>query len=191
LLAKWPWTNISTTNLLLVMDFERHKLFLKCFTRYEPDIHAFVRSLVQRRDDATEIMQEVAVKLWEKFELFDESRDFRTWACGFARYEVLAFYRDQARDRLVFDIELVGLMADEGIADSQSQQRQEALVDCLEKLKPSDRQLVMNAYASDQHIKAIAAQHGKSATSVYKVLHRLRLTLLDCIQRSLAAGGAS
>ena len=45
-------------------------------------MHGFVRSLVPRREDAAEVMQEAAVVLWEKFDEFDSSRDFRKWACG-------------------------------------------------------------------------------------------------------------
>ncbi len=52
-------------------DKERHHQFLRLFTANEAAIHGFVRSLVSRRADAMEIMQEVTVVLWEKFDEFE------------------------------------------------------------------------------------------------------------------------
>ena len=80
---------------------DRHREFLRCFTANEAAIRAYVRRLVPLRSDADDVMQEVAVVLWEKFDEFREGGDFRAWALGVARFEVLAWLRDKARDRLV------------------------------------------------------------------------------------------
>lgn len=89
----------------------QHRQFLRLFTEHEPALRTFVRSLVPTHSDASEVMQDVAVVLWEKIGGFDEARDFRKWAFGVARYEALAFMRDRARDRHVFDERLIAQLA--------------------------------------------------------------------------------
>ena len=46
---------------------QHHDNFLRLFAVSEPALRAFVRSLVPRREDLPEVMQEVAVVLWRKF----------------------------------------------------------------------------------------------------------------------------
>lgn len=77
----------------------RHDDFLRLFTVCEPALRAFVRSLVPRREDVPEVMQEVAVVLWRKFGDLADPGDFRKWAFGVARLEALAWICDKARDR--------------------------------------------------------------------------------------------
>ena len=53
-------------------------------------------------------MQGVALVLWAKFEQFREDGDFRSWAMGIARYEVLTWLRDRGRDRVTAAEERTG-----------------------------------------------------------------------------------
>ncbi|MBN8626442.1 MAG: DUF1501 domain-containing protein, partial [Planctomycetes bacterium] len=46
-------------------------------------------------------MQDISLVLKQKFDTFQGHGDFRRWAFGVARFEVLAWRRDKARDRLV------------------------------------------------------------------------------------------
>jgi RNA polymerase sigma-70 factor (ECF subfamily) len=59
---------------------QRHDQFLRLYTANEPAIRAFVRRLVPTRADAADVIQEVALVLWRKFEGFDSQEDFRRWA---------------------------------------------------------------------------------------------------------------
>jgi RNA polymerase sigma factor (sigma-70 family) len=86
-------------------ETQRHNRFLRSFTANEQAIRAYVRRMVPTRGDADDVMQETSVVLWEKFDTFREDGDFRTWAFGVARYEVLAWLRDKGRDRLVLNEE--------------------------------------------------------------------------------------
>ena len=84
-------------------------------------------------------MQEVSVVGWRKFDELDHPDNFRAWACGIARYEVLMYRRKVARDRFVLSDELDQLVAEEGIEELGLRQQQlEALEGCLEKL-PEER----------------------------------------------------
>ena len=95
---------------------DQNRQFLRLFTEHEPALRMFVRSLVPTRADASEVIQDVAVVVWEKIGEFEEARNFRKWAFGVARYEALAYLRDRSRDRHVFDDELVARLADKVVA---------------------------------------------------------------------------
>jgi RNA polymerase sigma-70 factor (ECF subfamily) len=154
---------------------------------HEPALRTFVRALLPSSNDATEVTQEVAVVLWQKFGDFDATRDFRKWAFGVARYEVLAFLRDKGRDRHVFDADLVNKLADEADgAGPRHEAQREALENCLKKLPEQRRALVLAAYAKGVRIDELAERRGQSAMSLYKALHRIRQSLLECVERTIA-----
>ena len=104
-----------------------------------------------------------------------------------ARYEAMAYLRDRARDRHVFDVELVGRLADDAEAAQQRHEAQrEALNTCLQKLPEAQRSLVLAAYAIGTRIDEFATQRGQTAMSLYKLLHRIRQALLECVRRTIA-----
>jgi len=166
---------------------KRHQQFLRAFTTNEPAVRAFVRRLVPSRTDADDVLQEVAIVLWEKFEDFRDGGDFKSWACGIARFKVLAWLRDKGRDRLVLDDDVVGLIADESLRqESHLQQQRVALEACFEKVPQQDRELLTQAYQPDARIQDVAVNSGRSIGGFYQWLHRMRLMLLKCIQREQA-----
>ena len=169
------------------LNDQHHDQFLRLFAAHEPALRTFVRSLLPSLADVSEVMQEVAVVLWQKFAEFDATRDFRKWAFGVARYQALAYLRDRARDRHVFDDELVGRLADEAVAAGPRHEAQrEALETCLQKLPAHQRELVLSAYTEGTRMDELAAQRERTAMSLYKLLHRIRQLLLECVRRTVA-----
>ncbi|MEX2578918.1 MAG: sigma-70 family RNA polymerase sigma factor [Verrucomicrobiales bacterium] len=168
-------------------DQDLHRPFLRLFTSNEAAIRAFVRRLVPGRADADDIMQEVSVVLWEKFATFRDDGDFRSWAFGVARFEVLAWLRDKGRDRLVLNEKVVDLLAAESaeVEPLLSRQR-EALETCIERVAPDQRGLLMQAYQPGTRIRELAAETGRTESGLYQWLYRMRRTLLDCIRKTLA-----
>ena len=173
------------------LNEQHHDQFLRLFAEHEPALRTFLRSLLPSRGDASEAMQEVAIVLWQKFAEFDVSRDFRKWAFGVARFEALAYLRDRARDRHVFDDELVGRLTDEAAAEHRHELQREALETCLQKLPETQRALVLAAYAKGARMDELAAHRRQTAMSLYKVLHRIRQSLLECVRRAIARGEVS
>ncbi|MEM7602243.1 MAG: sigma-70 family RNA polymerase sigma factor, partial [Verrucomicrobiota bacterium] len=142
---------------------ERYEQFVSLFTRHEPGLRAFVRSLVFSWDDANEVMQNTGLVLWRKFDSFDQETDFMRWACVVARFEVLAWRRDKARDRHVFDEDLVNMLAEESADDHEVLARERrALEICLQKLPEKQRRIVISAYEPGVRLNQVAEALGKS-----------------------------
>jgi RNA polymerase sigma-70 factor (ECF subfamily) len=166
---------------------ERHDRFLRSFTASELAIRAYVRRLVPTRADADDVMQEVSVVLWKKFEEFREDGDFRAWAFGVARFAALAWRRDKARDRLVLDEHVVAKLASETAEQEPHLLRQrEALEKCMKNVQPEQRELLMRAYQPESRIQDVASRSGRSIPGFYQWLHRVRRMLLDCIRRRIS-----
>jgi RNA polymerase sigma-70 factor (ECF subfamily) len=164
-----------------------YKSFVQLFARHEPALRSFVRPLVSTWDDMDEVIQQACVVLWLKFRDFEEGTDFLAWACTIARFEVLKLRRRQARDRHKFGDELITLLADEGAAESARRERERRALDlCIERLPERQRELIQRCYSGVSTIKEVAESLGRSATGLYKALDRIRLLLLECIERTLA-----
>jgi RNA polymerase sigma-70 factor (ECF subfamily) len=164
--------------------------FLRLYAEHEPSLHGYVRSLVPTRDDAREVMQEVAVALWRKFGDLARAAEFRPWAFGVARMEVMAWRRDRGRDRHFFGEEAMTIIARESEQMTRQLDAQhDALEECLGKLPSAQGALVREAYAPGVRIDLLAARQGRSAMALYKILHRIRLALIDCTRSVLAREG--
>ena len=173
-------------------DPKQHNQFLRLYVDNEESLRGYVRSLLPTLEDAREVMQNTAAILWKKFDQLDDPENFRKWAFGVARFEVLGYRRDRARDRHVFSEELILQLASESerLSDKKLDEIR-ALKKCLSKLPEKQRELVSEAYSEKIKIHEIARREGRTAMSVYKVLHRARIALADCVQTALQAEGGS
>lgn len=157
---------------------------------HEEALRLFIRSLLFNQEETREVMQEVAVVLWRKFDDSLDSLSFRRWAFGVARMEVLSFRRDRARDRHSFGNAVVELLEQTVQEDSTTLEAERtALEVCLNKLPAEQCKLVQSAYEPGVRIDEYAQEHGWTAMALYKKLHRIRLQLMECTQQELASEG--
>lgn len=165
---------------------ENHEAFVELFTAHEQALRAFVRTLVPTWHDADEIVQEVALTAWRKFAEFEIGTSFISWICMIARFKALSYRRKMARDKLSFNSELLELMADEGLDESDKRKREYlALETCLAKLSEKQRRWVMLAYTPGFSVKEEAERDGVRPDTFYMRTNRIRKTLFDCIQKTL------
>ncbi len=153
----------------------------------------YVRSLLPGDSAARDVAQQANARIWELRGDFEPGTNFKAWAFSIARFEVLNYRKQQARDsRLVFQDELEQTIAAE-LADDRDdiQQRHEALKGCLQKLRAEDRQLLLHRYSRAGTLTEYAALVGRSVGGLKVTLHRLRSALLNCIERSIRAGEAT
>lgn len=169
-------------------DREQHDRFLRLFMEHEDALRLFVRSLLFNQEESREIMQEVAVVLWRKFDDSLDSAAFRRWAFGVARMEVLAYRRDRSRDRHTFGSDIAELLERAVQDDSGTLERERiALEVCVGKLPADQRELVHTAYQPGVRMSDLARKLGWTAMALYKKLHRIRLQLMECTRRQLAS----
>jgi RNA polymerase sigma-70 factor (ECF subfamily) len=104
--------------------------------------------------------------------------------------EVMAFRRDRARDRHRFGDHVFELLAQSTSENRDTLQKErDALETCVEKLSSDQRHLVAAAYTSQTTMNELAESMGRTAMSLYKKLHRIRMNLLECVRQELAKEG--
>lgn len=151
-------------------------------------LFGYVLSVVHHLDDTQDIVQETCRTLWEKFDEYDASQPFSSWAIGFARYKVLQHLERARRGREGLDSYAAERIAElwQQSATEQDQQRVEALRSCISKLDEQQRSLVQQCYDGTSSVREVAQRLGRSASSLHNTLNRIRQQLLECIRRTLA-----
>ncbi len=160
--------------------------FIEALTRHQPALEAFCHANLGNREDAREMLQATCVKLWQKAADWDPDTEFLPWAFTVARFTILSHYRDQKRDRLIFDEDVIQAMAeDTEEAATAYDVRREALSKCLKKLNPKQRVLLHDHYAVSQSLREIAETSDRSLSAVKMTLLRIRQQLSVCIERQI------
>lgn len=151
------------------------------------NLFAYILTLLPSLEDANDVLQQTNLVLWSKRSEFSPGSNIQAWACRIAYFEVLAYRQRWRRDRLQFDNDLVGQMAEEigavPLADTESELQ--ALALCTESLSPSDRELLDMRYQEALSAPEIAAKVSRSAVAVRKALFRIRAALHRCVDQRL------
>ncbi len=167
---------------------EAEARFLRCLSLERRRLHHFIYSLVPNMADAEDVFQQTTVTMWKRFSDYDQERDFYAWACGVAYHTALNFRRAAKRKRLLFSDELVQLIADERVAGAErSRHRLDLLQDCLALLPERDRELVRSVYEDGSSAREIAERLGKAVQTIHNRLSKVRLDLLNCIERKASS----
>ena len=161
--------------------------FVCLLTEYQNAIYAYILTLISDRSRARDLLQETNLTLWKKAKDFEEGTNFLAWARKVAYFHVLAFRRKMARDRLVFDDDVLDYLAErqDERADEVSN-KTEALRVCLQKLPKAQRELVQARYQPGGSVKDMAENMQRSVGSISQTLYRIRHTLLTCIEKTMA-----
>ena len=163
--------------------------FVAMLTASQNAIALAVRALMPGERSVDEVVQQTNAKIWHKRGEFDAGTNFRAWANAIARFEVLNYRKQQARDaRIKFSDELEHIIVAEtaGI-DDEMLNRQSALRECLKDLKSESREMLLSRYSGEETLAQLAARVGRSVGGIKVTLSRLRTALLECIQRRLLA----
>ena len=164
--------------------------FVRLMTEHQGRLFAYILSLLGDPDAANDVLQETNVVLWRDSGEFRPGTNFKAWSFRVAHFQVMAWRQRQIRDRLVFEddmLEVLAFAARE--ADDTFDARQQKLTGCLEKLNPTHREMIRRRYAEGSPLSSIAQERGMTANAVMQALFRIRQSLMQCVAR-FSEGGA-
>jgi len=134
-----------------------------------------------------DILQNVNVKIWEKRHEYDPARPFYTWACAFAKFEVMNHRKSIARDRRLFSDAFIEEMAARlAEPDPDASRRLAFLEPCRRELSGNLRQIIDWFYEDRMSIADIAKRLGRNDGSVANSLYYARHLLRLCIEGKIA-----
>ncbi len=157
-------------------------------TEIQMPLRLYVQSLLPGDSSASDVVQQTNTTIWKKRADYTPGTNFKAWSFAIARFEVLNYRKQRARDsRFVFSGELEQIFAaDLSEKNDDSEKRHLALQQCLGRLRSADRDLLMHRYSSTAGtLEVYAKQTGRSPGGLKVTLHRLRNTLLNCMQHQL------
>jgi RNA polymerase sigma-70 factor, ECF subfamily len=164
----------------------RHQEFVRLFQRNERKIYGYILSLIPNIAAADEISQETNLRLWEQFDKFDPRKDFVSWACTIAYYQVLTYRKKTQREPVRFNTDLLDILADRATERRDDlAARQSHLLDCLGQLSEFKRQSIRLYYSLGLTAKSVAEKLGRNVTAVEKTLVRARHDLRDCMEAAM------
>ena len=162
--------------------------FVQALTECQEAIRGYCYAKLSNWSDVEEAVQATNVKLWEKQSDWDRERPFLPWALGVARYIILSQVRDQQRERLVFDEDVMTMMERHLVSAAETtSERVHALRNCLAKVEDEPREILKAYYAEGYSIAELEKSMNRSASGIKSMLFRLRKILADCINSELRA----
>jgi RNA polymerase sigma-70 factor (ECF subfamily) len=168
-------------------EADRTTAFLELLTTHERALSIYVHSLVPRDTAAEDILQQTKMLLWKHFDDFQIGTNFLAWARKTAFHQILTHRRQKKREHLPLDevaLEALGMAVTQLAGDVS--QRQDALRACLTRLPKEHRQLVQLRYYEDLEIDQVAEKLRRTAGAVYRALSRVRMSLMECVERQIA-----
>src|SRR5437879_12865989 len=75
------------------------KLFLAQFLKAERRIFAYILTLLPHRADAEDLLQQVSLIMWEKFDAQAPPEDFAAWGSRIAYFKIRDYRRTLRRSR--------------------------------------------------------------------------------------------
>lgn len=169
-------------------DDSATEAFVAQITAHQTAILAFLLSMVPNRSDAEDLLQKTNLTLWRKQQSFEPGTNFRAWAFSVARWEARSFAKERARKSwLVFNDEVANIISERlaSIPDHSMEASSEALGNCLAKLSPKNRDLVIDRYQRGLSFRECAKKTGRKEGGLRVTLHRIRESLRVCMQRQL------
>jgi len=164
--------------------------FAALYSQCHIDLLRYVMTLVPRRSEAEDIVQETAKALWIKAEDYNPNMPFWPWAKKFAYFEVLRHRKRHAVRSQYFAEALIETLADErDLEEPVLEEKRRVLRQCVEKLGQRARELVRQRYGCEQTLDEIARAQNRSANSLYMMLHRIRKQLVGCVNKTFREEG--
>ena len=149
------------------------KAFARLMEQYADQVYALVVRIIQQREDAEELTQDVFIKAYEQMESFSGRSSFATWLYRIALNECLTFMnRKHANNQLSIDeadTEVLNQL--EGDTYFDGDEGQKTLLRAVQQL-PEKQQIIFNLkYFKDMKYEEISEILGTSIGALKASYH--------------------
>lgn len=145
------------------------------YTTYRDKVFSYIRSKINKYQDAEDLCEEVFIKVFQKIDTYDESKSaLGTWIYNIAKNKVIDFYRSNNHQNLEL-LDNYDYIAEED--DSLCEDDIETLTKALNKLPQQLRDIIILKYYEDLPLTEISKRMGISYGMI-KLKHKEALLLL-------------
>jgi len=171
--------------LVLKGDQQAYKVLVE---RYQSYIFTLAYRLMQSREDAEEVAQDVFVKAYRSLADFKGGSKFRTWIYTIAHNTAITYLRKKKQKILAIDDESAFMQLENQESDFKANQvedksRKDMVNRAIDMLPPDDAQIITLFYKGDQSLDEIASIIGIETNTVKVRLFRARQKLKEKMEK--------
>lgn len=158
--------------------------FAKVYQATSAKLYGIVLRILRRRDIADEVLQEVYVKIWERAADFDsEKASPISWMAAIARNRALDEVRRKQPVAIEDHPEVQDFASDDETALAAVMRSEDGrrLAECLKRLEPDRRQMVVFAYCEGLSRDELAKKYGQPVNTIKTWLRRSLAQLKGCL----------
>ncbi len=158
--------------------------FDEVYRQTSAKLYGIVLRILQRRDIADEVLQEVYVKIWDRAGDFDPRvASPISWLAAIARNRALDEVRRKVPASIEDHPELLDVASGEesALASVLRGENGRRLHDCLARLEPDRRDMVVLAYCEGLSRDELAAKYDQPVNTVKTWLRRALAQLKGCL----------
>lgn len=167
--------------------------FMELVRRHQQAVRHCLARYVGDRHVVDDLAQEVFLAAFRGLRTLDNVTTIRPWLMGIARHLAISHLRSEAVKQRRTGGLLVGDLADwlaEAVAaddrpDDDESLRQRALLECVNALSSTNRQLIRQYYYDSVAAEEIAKRMQRNAGTIRMMLLRIRRALGECIRHKL------
>lgn len=158
--------------------------FAELYRATSAKLYGIIFRILRRKDLADEVLQEVYVKVWERAGDFDPRvASPITWMATIARNRALDEVRRKTAQSIedtpeAMDVADGGDLALDTLLKSEDGRR---LGECLNRLEPERREMVVLAYCQGASREELAARYGAPVSTIKTWLRRALQQLKACL----------
>lgn len=171
----------NTEDLLLIQRVLRgeQQAFQQLVERYQDLVFTLVLRVLQSREEAEEVTQDVFLKVYNRLGQFEQRSRLSTWIYTIAYREALDQIRKKKRMLATLSPEdstlpLVDNTTASPMQSLQEQDMQALVSQALGRLRPEDALVLHLFYLQDHSVQEVAGVTGMTTSNIKTKLHRLR-----------------
>jgi RNA polymerase sigma-70 factor (ECF subfamily) len=168
-----------------LLERVQSRAFSEVYRLTSGKLYGTVLRILRRRDLADEIVQEAYMKIWDRAADFNsELGSPITWMTAIARNKALDELRRKRPDSVEDHPEVQEFATDEETALATIERGEDGrrLAECLMKLEPDRRKMVVLAYCDGLSRDELAAKYGQPVNTIKTWLRRSLMQLKGCLE---------
>ena len=146
-------------------------------------VFSIVIKILNNREDAEEIAQDVFLKVYHALKTFEKKSKFSTWLYRIAYNTAISKTRKKKFEFVSIEESFVANYStdeiQENLIEAEAGERQAILEKVMNKLNPDDHLLITLFYKSENSVEDISYITGLSASNVKVRLHRIRKKMYE------------
>ena len=152
----------------------------------QPRLYGFILKRLADQDQARDVLQRTNLVICQKAGDYKPGTSFSAWTFTIARFQLMAWRKNQSRNRLVFsDTAYEQIDRKPEQPEVVDDARVDVLKDCVKQLNADENKLLKQRYKEDLTPATIASTMNMSVDAIGMRLSRIRKKLGQCIQQKL------